>query len=167
MIVHCQTLDYSKHCTHAFGSYVQVNNDPNPTNTNEPCTLDCIYLCYAGNLQGGHDCLHLPTNRIITRAKVTPIPITAGVMAQVRTIAAQEGMPKGLKVSNRYRVILYDSTWIPGVDFEDSNYNSEDDDYTTDDNSTSSDETDSNDDDDDDDYDEFKGDYDKLGKQTE
>ena len=116
-------------------------------------------------MQGRHDCLHLPTNRVVTCATVTPIPITAGVMVQVATMANQERMPTGLKIINRYQVVLYDSTWIPGVDFEDSDYDSEDDDYTTDDNlTTSSDETDSNDDDDDD-YDEFEGNYDELGNE--
>ena len=107
MILHRQTLDYRKHCTHAFGTYVQVNNDPQPTNTNAPRTLDCIYLRYTGNTQGGHDCLHLPTNRIITRATVTSIPITAGVMVQINIISRQERMPTGLKITNRYRIVLY------------------------------------------------------------
>ena len=167
MILHRQNLDYNKHCTYAFGSYVQVNNDPDPTNTNAPRTLDCIYLRSTGQQQGGHDCLHLPTNRIITRAKVTPIPITAGVMVQVQTIADQERMPKGLKISNRYQVVLYDSTWIPGVDFEDSDYDSDyEEDSSTDDSSRSSHSStstnDDDDDDDDDDFDVMSAEYDEL-----
>jgi hypothetical protein len=45
----------------------------------------------------------------------------------VYCIADQDGMPKGLKITNCTRQVLYDSTWIAGVDydedeFEDENY---------------------------------------------
>ena len=90
-------------------------------------------------------------------------------------------MPIGLKITNRYKVTLYDSTWIPGVDFNDSNYEDDNSSYsnyeydtqssTTD--TTNNDEDDSNEDDsdpDDDDYDddenkdhdEMKQNYDEL-----
>jgi hypothetical protein len=44
MILHQQNLDYDKHCRYAFGTYVQAHDEPNPSNTNAPHTLDCIYL---------------------------------------------------------------------------------------------------------------------------
>jgi hypothetical protein len=44
MILHQQNLDYDKHCQYALGNYVQARNEPDPSNTNAPCTLNCIYL---------------------------------------------------------------------------------------------------------------------------
>jgi hypothetical protein len=44
MILHQQNLDYDKHCQYAFGTYVQAHDEPDPSNTNAPRTLDCIYL---------------------------------------------------------------------------------------------------------------------------
>ena len=63
---------------------------------NAPDTLGCVYLCYNENDQGGHECLHLMTNQIITRPKVTPIPITSHTIHQVQAIAEEEKMPQGL-----------------------------------------------------------------------
>ena len=144
MIVHQQALEYHKHCKYAFGTYVQVTNEPTITNTNTPHTLDCIYLRYTDGAQQGHDCLHLPTNRIVTRARITPIPITPGVITHVNTVATQEHMPKGLQISSKSGVTLYDSAWIAGVDFEDSDYDEDDDsDYSdTDDDSDESNDSD-------------------------
>jgi hypothetical protein len=119
MILHQRNLDYNKHCQYAFGTYVQAHDEPNPSNTNAPCTLDCIYLRYNDNQQGGHDLLHLQMNRMITRRRVTPIPITPAIIKMVHRIAEQDGMPKGLMITNHTGQVLYDSTWIAGVDDDD------------------------------------------------
>jgi hypothetical protein len=147
MILHQQNLDYDKHCQYAFGTYVQAHDEPDPSNTNAPRTLDCIYLRYNDNEQGGHDLLHLQTNRMITRRRVTPIPITPAIIKMVHRIAEQDGMPKGLKITNRTGQVLYDSTWIAGVDYDEDEF--EDEDYHP-----SSDEDEDSDDSDDDDDDE-------------
>jgi hypothetical protein len=65
MILHQQSLDYMKHCSIPFGSYVQVHTEPDPTNTQLPRTLDCIYLRYVDKDQGGHCLLDLRTGRTI------------------------------------------------------------------------------------------------------
>jgi hypothetical protein len=57
MIMHQQSLDYNKHCSIAFGSYVQAHTEPNPQNTQHPRTIDCIYRRYVDNEQGGHQLL--------------------------------------------------------------------------------------------------------------
>jgi hypothetical protein len=51
VILSGRDFDYAKQ--YPFGAYVQANNDPKPTNTNAPRTLDCIYLRPARNKQGG------------------------------------------------------------------------------------------------------------------
>ena len=44
MILHQHNLNFDKHCQYAFATYVQVHDEPDPSNTNAPRTLDCIYL---------------------------------------------------------------------------------------------------------------------------
>ena len=127
MILHQQSLDYSKHGQYSFGTYVQAHDEPQPSNTNAPRSLDCIYLRYNSNHQGGHELLHLPTNVVILRRRVTAIPITPSIIRQVHSIAEREGMPKGLKVHNRFGTLLYDSAWIAGVDYNEEQF--DDDDY--------------------------------------
>ena len=118
MILHQKNLDYSKNCKFAFGTFVQAHDEPNPSNTNSPRTLDCIYLRYIDSHQGGHELLHLPTNRVIVRRDITQLPITQAVLDQVAEIARSEGMPPGLKIESKTDLTLYDSTWIAGVDFQ-------------------------------------------------
>jgi len=163
MILHQRTLEFNKHCRYALGSYVQVANDPNPTNTNAPRSLDCIYLRYTDNNQGGHEVLHLPTNRTLIRSRILGvIPITPQVIQQVHAMATTQEMPEGLKVKNKYGVTLYDSAWIAGVDYavssdDDSDYE----DYY------SSEESDSSNDNDGDDFDELDEEYEEIYEEEE
>jgi hypothetical protein len=150
MILHQRSLDYNCHCHHALGTYVQAHEEPQFSNTNAARSLDCVYLRYNDDFQGGHELLHLPTNSLITRRVVTPVPITPSVIQQVHALAEQEGMPKGLKISNRTGRIFYDTAWIAGVDYADDG-NKEDEDAEEDE----EDELTSNEHDDDPDPDEF------------
>jgi hypothetical protein len=125
MILHQRNLDYNKHCQYAMGTYVQAHDEPTISNTNAPRSLDCIYLRYNDNAQGGHELLHLPTNSIITRRTVTPVPITPAIIKQFHTIADQEGMPEGLKIANRTGQIFYDTAWIAGVDYDEEAFDDE------------------------------------------
>jgi hypothetical protein len=82
-------------------------------------------------------------NRMITCRCVTPIPITPAIIKMVHRIAKQDGM----KITNCTKQVLYDSTWIAGVDYDQDEL--EDEDYHP-----SSDEDEDSDDSDDDDDDE-------------
>ena len=95
------------------------------------------------------------TNRVITRRRVTPLPITPAIITLVHTIAEQDGMPKGLKISNRYGTVLFDSSWIAGVDYDNEQF--EDEGY----------EDEPYDDDDDDDGDDNDDDYDENGNNVD
>jgi hypothetical protein len=75
MIIHHETLDYNKHCLIPFGSYVQAHNEPEPSNSQFPLTLDCVYLRYMNNKQGGHKFLDLRTGSIIHCRVVTQVPM--------------------------------------------------------------------------------------------
>ena len=136
MILHQKNLDFMRHCRYAMGTYVQAHEEPKHSNTNEARSLDCIYLCYKDNLQGGHELLHLPTNSIITRRNITPVPITPAIVKQVHTLAQDEDMPVGLKIVNRTGQVFYDSAWIPGVDYDEEQFDDEldNEDYDEDDN---------------------------------
>jgi hypothetical protein len=133
IILHQQNLDYDKHCQYSFGTYVQAHDEPDPSNTNAPCTLDCNYFLYNDNEQGGHDILHLQMNCMITRHRVTHILITPAIIKMVHSIAEKDGMPKGLKITNYTGDILYNSTWIAGVDYDEDKYEDEDSDDSDDD----------------------------------
>jgi hypothetical protein len=150
MIVHHESLDYSKHCKYSYGTYVRGHDEPDPSNTNDPRSLDCIDLAYNPNQQGGHILLHLPTGRRIIRRNITLIPITPSIIRQVHSMAEEDGITEGLKISNRYGEVLFDSTWIAGVDYNEHEF--DDDDYSTDD----------DEDDDEDDSDFGEDDYEQV-----
>jgi hypothetical protein len=83
------------------------------------------------NAQGGHELLHLQTNCVVKRRKLTKIPITLHIIKQVHALAVLDKMPYGLKITNRANRVIFDSAWIAGVDydeeqFEDEEYEEED-----------------------------------------
>jgi hypothetical protein len=108
-------LDLQKHCKFPFGPYVQANNEPNPTNTNAPRTIDCIYLRPFPNLQGGHDVMDLRSGRVITRRNLKDLPVTDLVIQAVENMAIQQGFTT-LKFTNRRAPSIYPADWIAGVD---------------------------------------------------
>jgi hypothetical protein len=97
MIIHKENLDYSKHCAISFGTYVQAHNKPTHSNSQQPRTLDCIYLQYLNNKQGGHEFLDIRTGATITRRNVTPLPMTQNIINIVHSMADNEKMPTGFK----------------------------------------------------------------------
>ena len=117
MIINQTNLDYNKHCVVPFGTYVHANHKTTPTNTNAPRTLDAIYLRPTDNIQGGHELMDLNSGRVITRRKVTEIPVTELVIKAVEQMAYNEGF-KSLKFKNRRGVIFHDTDWIAGVDYD-------------------------------------------------
>jgi hypothetical protein len=95
------TLDYEKHCAVPFGAYVQANHETNQTNSNAARTIDTIYLRPAINMQGGHELLDLNSGRVITRARVTQIPVTDMVIKTIEEIAKKDQGFKTLKFKNQ------------------------------------------------------------------
>jgi hypothetical protein len=137
-ILHREVLDYDKHCKIPFGTYVLADEEPNPKNNQQSRKLDCIYLRYDSDAQNGHQLMHIPTGLMIGRATITPAPITQSVIDAVHALAEREGQPQGLKIKNKTGVILWDSAWLPGVDYDPTTFEAiedneededEDDDY--------------------------------------
>jgi hypothetical protein len=118
MILHQENIDYECHCEYRFGEYVLAHDEPKRTNTNAPRALDCIYLHVLDSIQEGHELLHLPTNSVITRRKLTKMVLTPSIIRMVHRLAELDEMPKGLKIANRGDIILFDSAWIAGVDYD-------------------------------------------------
>ena len=112
-----EPLDYNKDCKYAFGTYVQAHCDPDPKNTNDARTLDCLYLRPRPH-GAGHTLLDIHTQRVISRNRVTPIPMTRSVIAVIESWAEAEDQ-KGLQIKTKRGEILYDSSWTAGVDFVD------------------------------------------------
>ena len=84
-------LDYDKEFQFSFGAYVQAHTQQNPTNSNEPRTLDAIYLRPAtdGN---GHELMDLSTGRLITRSHLTVVPLSELVKDRVHELAHDQGI---------------------------------------------------------------------------
>ena len=76
-----------------FGSYAQVFEDNQPTNTNKSWTLGTITLTATGNANGDHYFISLATGACISRHEWTEMPITNTAIAQVEAIAASEEQP--------------------------------------------------------------------------
>jgi hypothetical protein len=112
MIIHQENLDFHKHCMIPFGTYIQAHNEPVNLNSQHPRTLDCVYLRYLNNKQGGHELLDLQTGSIITRRQVTPLPMTRNVIEMVHTRADKDKMPSGLKITTKHGMVLHDDTFI-------------------------------------------------------
>ena len=130
VILSRQNLDYKKHCRYEFGSYVQASQVNNPSNTNRPRTIDGIYLRPTKTIQGGHEIMDLSTGRVITRPKVTVIPISDIIKKKVEDMATEQGI-KSLKFFNRKKEELFHDTdmiagVVPDVDSEESDNEDQD-----------------------------------------
>jgi hypothetical protein len=108
---------FVKHCTVPFGAYVQANHETSQTNSNASRTTNAIYLRRVNSMQGGHELYDLNSGRVITRARVTQIPITDVVIKAIKHIAEDQGF-KSLKFKNRKGAIFHNADWIAGVDYD-------------------------------------------------
>ena len=82
--------------------------------------LDCLYLRNMSTQQNGHELLDLRTGQIITRGKVTIVPIMQNIIDIVEDLASKDGMPEGLKIELKSGGNIYDTSWVPGVDYDES-----------------------------------------------
>jgi hypothetical protein len=127
MIMHQETLDYARHYKYQIGEYVQAHDEPDHTNTNAARSLDCIGLRPMDNAQGGHELLHLQTNRVVKRRTMTKIPITPSIIMRVQALAVLDKMRGGLNITDRADSVIFDTAWIAGGDYDEQEF--DDDDY--------------------------------------
>jgi hypothetical protein len=76
-----------------FGSYVQVFEANNPTNTPKARSLGAITLTPTGNANGDYYFLSLATGACISRHQWTVLPMPESAIARVETLAKDEGQP--------------------------------------------------------------------------
>lgn len=76
-----------------FGTYVQLFDDPDPTNTIRARTLGAIALTPTGNAQGDYHFLSLSSGSRVARHRWTALPMTDVAIARVEALAAHERQP--------------------------------------------------------------------------
>ena len=84
--------DYNK-MSLEFGTYVQVFNDNDPTNTMAPRTTGAIALSSLGNSKGDYSFMSLDTGQKLIRHQWTALPMPSSVINQVTQLAKREGQP--------------------------------------------------------------------------
>jgi Zinc knuckle len=109
-----------------FGSYVQVFEDVEPTNTPRARTLGAIALTPTGNAQGAYNFLSLATGARISRHNWHLLPITDTAIARVEALALHDGQPL---IQDRGLVV----EWRPDHPIDDSEYDRDYDDRPLDD----------------------------------
>jgi hypothetical protein len=95
MIMHHENLYYEGHCKYQIGEFAQAHEEPNHTNTNASRALDCIYRRPMENAQEGQELLHLQTNKIVKRSKLTKVLISPSIIKQIHALAELDEMPRG------------------------------------------------------------------------
>ena len=87
-------MDAKKYCRVLPGSYCEVHEDPNPTNTNVSRTHKGIALGPTGNLPGSVKFYCINTGRALKRRAFTKIPMPTAVIAKVNKIGKKENQGK-------------------------------------------------------------------------
>ena len=85
--------DYNIISKFEFGTYIQVHDEPSPTNTNTARTTGAIALNPTGNEQGAYYFMSLNTGERLNRRKWTELPMGNDVIAAVEARALREGQP--------------------------------------------------------------------------
>jgi Reverse transcriptase (RNA-dependent DNA polymerase) len=98
-----------------FGSYVQVFEDNEPTNTPRARSLGAIAMNPTGNAQGDYYFMSLATGARISRRQWTALPMTDTAIARVEALAMHDEQPL---IQERGFVI----EWRPDHPIDDSEY---------------------------------------------
>jgi hypothetical protein len=98
-----------------FGSYVQVFEANDPTNTPKARSLGAITLTPSGNITGDYYFLSLATGACISRHQWTSLPMPDTAIARVEALAKQEGQPL---IQERGLVV----EWRPDHPIDDDEY---------------------------------------------
>ena len=93
-ILLCWKMYLKNHCRLIPGSYSEVHDEPNPSNTTVSHTHEGISLGPTGNLQGSVKFYCLNTGRVLKRRDFTEIPIPTAVIAKVNKIGKKENQGK-------------------------------------------------------------------------
>jgi hypothetical protein len=93
-------MDYKKHCRVEVGTYCEVHDEPNPSNTMIRRTHEAIALGPTGNLQGSVKFYCLNTGRVLKRRLFTQMPMPDSIIKRVNQIGEKEGQGQAFKFHN-------------------------------------------------------------------
>ena len=110
MLLQKRNLQYDKHCTYTFGSYVQAAEENRIKNDNKPRTVDGIYLEPNMSPSGGHWIMNIVTGAKMHKARVWEVPITESVIPAVESLAESQGY-KSLKLQGKNKTRLLPGDW--------------------------------------------------------
>ena len=99
-------ISFSKHCRLPFGTYCEVDDDPEITNTIKVRTHEGISMGPMGNFQGSHKFFCLYQGKIITRRQFTRMEMPESVINRVNkwgTKSKKEVLGRDLAFRNRNR----------------------------------------------------------------
>jgi hypothetical protein len=88
--MHQESINYNKNCAVPFRAHVQAHHEPNFKNSQQPQSIDCIYLRYVDNMQGGNHLLDLNTGHSIKRRAITQVPIIRNIIELAHKMATVE-----------------------------------------------------------------------------
>jgi hypothetical protein len=108
-------LDFKKHCRVPFGTYCEVDDDPEPSNTMQSRTTPAIALGPTGNAQGTYKFFSLRTGKKIKRRNWQEYPIPDSMVAKVHSFAANDGNLGNLAFADRHGDLF---AWNEDVDDE-------------------------------------------------
>ena len=121
-IVEHRNVNFKRNCVAEFGAYVHGTGGES-SNTMVPRAIEAIYLRPTRTTIGGHRLLNLNTKKIITRNKVTNLPLTDQVIARINSWAHEEGI-HSLKFFDKKgnQETYQDGDQIAGVDDNQQGY---------------------------------------------
>ena len=83
-------LDFKKHCQLDFGEYVEIHEEPSPTNGMTARTRACIALGPTGNLQGTYEFLDTDTWSVLKKRVWTRMVMPDSIISKVEKRAEKE-----------------------------------------------------------------------------
>ena len=112
-------MDAKNHCRVLPGSYCEVHDKPNPTNTTVRHTHEGIALGPNGNIQGSMKFYCLNTGRVLKRRAFTKIPIPTAVIAKADKIGKKENEGKEFRFINQNKEPF---DWIDEIPDDDGEF---------------------------------------------
>ena len=95
-------LKYKQYFRAPFGSYCEVHEDNQPTNSMASHTTPAICCGPTGNLQGSYFFFSLVTGLLIKHRKWSELPVPNAVIERVAYFADKAGSPPGIVFSSQH-----------------------------------------------------------------
>jgi len=100
-LVQRHKLSAKTHCKTPFGTYCEVHDEPDPSNTMQGRTHATICMGPTGNIQGSYKFYCLRTKQKLTRRRWDELPMPNSIIKRVHRHARADKMQRGLKFRNQ------------------------------------------------------------------